>query len=74
MDPENDTKMTLLGGRGWLLFWTPGPLLGHFVAILLPLGPRGPKGRPKSSLREAKSCPREAKRGPGEAKREPKVP
>ena len=59
-------------------FLALGPPLGHFVALLWPLGPRGPKReaqeQPKGGQERPKSRPREAKRDPGEAKREPKVP
>ena len=78
MDLKTDTKKSLFGGRFWHLFWSLGPPLGHFVALLWPLGPRGPRReaqeQPKGGQELPKSRPREAKRGPGEAKREPKVP
>ena len=78
IDPQKYTNKLLFGGRFWHLFWSLGPPLGHFVALLLPLGPRGPKReaqeQPKGGQELPKSRPREAKRGPGEAKREPKVP
>ena len=52
-------------GASWA---TLGPILGHFVAALPLLGPRGPKReaqeQPKSAQETPKSCPREAKRGP----------
>ena len=62
-------------------FW--GPLFGTFFSLLgLPWGtlllscgllaPGAQKGRPKSSLREAKSCPRAAQERPREAQGRPR--
>ena len=69
MDPKKDTNKSLFGGRFWHLFWSLGPPLGHFVALLSPLGPRGPKKeaqeQPEGGQEPTKSRPREAKRSPG---------
>ncbi len=70
--------MSLWGGRFWRLFWSLRPLLGHVVAILSPLGSRGPKREAQEQLKGGqelpKSRPRVAKIGPGKPNREPKVP
>ena len=62
--------------EAFLVSWTPlGPILGHFVAILSPLGPRGPQREAQGRSREAqeapKSCPKEAQEPPKRGPREP---
>ena len=58
MDPKKDTNKTLFGGRFLHLFWSLGPPLGHFVALLWPLGPRGPKREVQERPRAAHELPK----------------
>ncbi len=59
--PQKRHEQSLFGGRFLHLFWSLGPPLGHFVAILLPLGSRGPKReaqeQPKGGQELTKSRP-----------------
>ncbi len=63
--------------EAFLVSWTPlGPILGHFVAILWPLGPRGPQreaqGRPREAQEAPKGVQERLKSRPREAQERPR--
>lgn len=65
-------QKSLFGGRFRRLFCLLGPSWGTLLLSCRLLAQRAQKGRPKSSLREAKSCPRAAQERPREAQGRPR--
>ena len=88
MDPQKYTNNALFGVGFGTFFGLLGLPWGTLLLSCGLLAPGAQKGRPKSSLREAKSCPRAPKRGkerprggqegaksaPGEPERGPREP